>query len=144
MMETNGSGCSAMGMASFSNSAALRLAGPEGGGAGGKPGEVGLASGTAPRISMIENVENASRRKITGFTRPKRFSNLRRIDFARAHSSLEPAPGIEAHKCKSAEGFIIWFRGSQRSLVCHDRITDCRELQQVGKLIVLTVGGEFL
>jgi hypothetical protein len=40
MMAMSGSGCSAIGMASFSRSAALRFAGAEGGGAGATAGAV--------------------------------------------------------------------------------------------------------
>src|SRR4030095_5757835 len=66
MTEIRGAGCSAMGIASFSSSAALRFAGADGGGADVDAG-AGVASGTAPRSSGIRLAQKTNTTEMIGF-----------------------------------------------------------------------------
>src|SRR5262245_29780211 len=66
MIAISGSGCSAMGTARFTNSAVLRFAGADGGGADVDAG-AGVASGTAPRSSTIRLAQKTNATEMIGF-----------------------------------------------------------------------------
>src|SRR5688572_4977427 len=65
MIEISGSGCSAMGTASFSNSAALRLAGAAGGGTG-VGAEEDVVCATAPRNTGPTTVQQTNKAAANG------------------------------------------------------------------------------
>src|SRR5262245_13180074 len=104
MIETKGSGCSAMGIASFSSSAALRLAGADGGGAGVVAGGGAAASGTAPRRSSLRPGQKASRMAKIGFINASIISRLSKVFGPMTSRMSFPATPLELKQRLHAGG----------------------------------------